>query len=206
MGEPRRTSEETEYLFLFLLKRNMCNTRQDNPQQNHPWQGVYPDLSSLNELFSAPAAVNPEQPSSWIAFLASLGLQPISGAQQEAGPAQDQPSAPPAPQTHDDQAFAGENQSRQQPSPQSPPHPNGHSCGYSCGAPHISHLLQAITSRLLHFLLYHGLPLHSLQPPRLPHPVRPLRGVGHLPALPSPAHRDGRTTPLLQHHLPPPPL
>merc|ERR1712018_1082912 len=24
-------------------------------------------------------------------------------------------------------------------------------CGYSCGAPHISQLLQAITSRLLHF-------------------------------------------------------
>merc|ERR1712218_420480 len=151
MGEPRRTSEETEYLFLFLLTRKMCNTRQDNPQQNHPWQGVYPDLSALNELFSAQAAVNPEQPSSWIAFLASLGLQPISGAQQEAGPAQDQPSAPPAPQTHDDQAFAGVNQSRQQPSPQSPPHPNGHSCGYSCGAPHISQLLQAITSHLIHF-------------------------------------------------------
>merc|ERR1712228_78120 len=130
---------------------NMCNTRQENQQQNHPWQGVYPDLSSLNELFSAPAAVNPEQPSPWIAFLASLGLQPIPGAQQEAGPAQDQPSAPPAPQTHDDQAFAGVNQSRQQPSPQSPPHPNGHSCGYSCGAPHISQLLQAITSRLIHF-------------------------------------------------------
>merc|ERR1712228_484051 len=127
---------------------NMCNTRQENQQQNHPWQGVYPDLSSLNELFSAPAAVNPEQPSPLIALLASLGLQPIPGAQQEAGPAQDQPSAPPAPQTHDDQAFAGVNQSRQQPSP---PHANGHSCGYSCGAPHISQLLQAITSRLIHF-------------------------------------------------------
>merc|ERR1712110_166014 len=149
--EPPRTSEETEnYFFVFLLKRNMCNTRQENPQQNHPWQGVYPDLSSLNELFSAPAAVNPEQPSSWIAFLASLGLQPIPGAQQEAGPAQDQASAPPAPQAHDDRAFAGVNQSRQQPSPGSPPHPNGHSCGYSCGAPHISQLLQAITSRLIH--------------------------------------------------------
>merc|ERR1712083_742562 len=132
-------------------KRNMCNTRQENQQQNHPWQGAYPDLSSLNELFSPQAAVNPEQSSPWIAFLASLGLQPIPGAQQEAGPAQDQPSAPPAPQTHDDQAFAGVNQSRQQPSPGSPPHPTGHSCGYSCGAPHISQLLQAITSRLIHF-------------------------------------------------------
>merc|ERR1712193_121271 len=122
--EPPRTSEATENNCFFLkIKPKMCNTRQENPQQNHPWQGVYPDLSSLNELFSAPAAVNPEQPSSWIAFLASLGLQPIPGAQQEAGPAQDQPSAPPAPQTHDDQALAGVNQSRQQPSPQSLPHP-----------------------------------------------------------------------------------
>merc|ERR1711994_1180018 len=138
-------------------KRNMCNTRQENPQQNHPWQGVYPDLSSLNELFSAPAAVNPEQPSPLIAFLASLGLQPIPGAQQEAGPAQDQPSAPPAPQTHDGQAFAGVNQSRQQPTPGSPPHANGHSCGYSCGAPHISQLLQAITSRLPGFLIQSAL-------------------------------------------------
>merc|ERR1712083_621811 len=64
--EPPRTSEETENYFFFFLKRNMCNTRQDNPQQNHPWQGVYPDLIALNELFSAPAAVNPEQPSPWI--------------------------------------------------------------------------------------------------------------------------------------------
>merc|ERR1711994_3479 len=119
--EPPRTSEETKFFFLFLLKRNMCNTRQDNPQQNHPWQGVYPDLSSLNELFSSSAAVNPEQPSSWIAFLASLGLQPIPGAQQEAGPAQDQPSAPPAPQTHGDQAFAGVNPAAWDQSPQSPP-------------------------------------------------------------------------------------
>merc|ERR1711994_99238 len=67
--EPPRTSEETKFFFLFLLKRNMCNTRQDNPQQNHPWQGAYPDLSSLNELFSPQAAVNPEQPNPWIPWV-----------------------------------------------------------------------------------------------------------------------------------------
>merc|ERR1712184_210604 len=55
-------------------------------------------------------------------------------------------------------------------------------------------------TRLLHLLL------HPLQPPRLPHPVRALCGVGHLPAPPSLAHRAGRPPPLLQHPLPPPPL
>merc|ERR1712083_92325 len=67
-------------------------------------------------------------------------------------------------------------------------------------------LLLSRHPRLLHLLLHHGLPLHSLQPPRLPHPVRPLCGVGHLPAPPSLAHRAGRPPPLLHHHLPPPPL
>merc|ERR1739848_900423 len=54
----------------------MCNTHQQNPQQNQPWQGVYPDLSVLNELFSPQAAVNSETTfsSPWIAFLRSLGL------------------------------------------------------------------------------------------------------------------------------------
>merc|ERR1712001_674515 len=147
-------------------KRKMCNTRQENPQQNQPWQGAYPDLSALNELFSPQAAVNSEQQSApWIAFLSSLGLQPIPGARQQARPAQEQPSAPPAPGTEqqDGQTFGGTNSAawgqgqgqgyHQAPpaSPQSPPQPNGHSWGYSCGAPHISQLLQAITSRLLHF-------------------------------------------------------
>merc|ERR1712198_636690 len=132
-------------------EQKMCNTRQQEPQQNQPWQGAYPDLSALNELFSPQAAVNSEQqPSPWIAFLNSLGLQPISAsqpAQQQARPTQDQPSAPPAPETQqqDGQNFAGTNSAAwgQQ--------SNGHTCGYSCGAPHISQLLQAITSRILHF-------------------------------------------------------
>merc|ERR1711944_202432 len=58
-------------------KLKMCNTHQQNPQQNQSWQGVYPDLSALNELFSPQATVNSETSSSypWIAFLSSLGLQ-----------------------------------------------------------------------------------------------------------------------------------
>merc|ERR1712226_1245129 len=143
-------------------KPKMCNTHQQNPQQNQPWQGVYPDLSALNELFSPQATVNSETTfsSPWIAFLSSLGLQPIPGPQQQARPAQEQPSAPPAPGTErqDGQTFSGTNsaawgqgQGYHQSPPGSPPQPNGHTCGYSCGAPHISQLLQAITSRLLHF-------------------------------------------------------
>merc|ERR1712018_887628 len=144
-------------------KVKMCNTHQQNPQQNQPWQGVYPDLSALNEFFAPQAAVNSETSSSspWITFLSSLGLQPIPGPQQQARPTtQEQPSAPPAPGTErqDGQTFSGTNSAawsqgqgyHQSPSG-SPPQRNGHTCGYSCGAPHISQLLQAITSRLLHF-------------------------------------------------------
>merc|ERR1712130_288609 len=49
-------------------------------------------------------------------------------------------------------------------------------------------------------------PGNHLQPPRLPDPVCPLRGVGHLSPSSSPAHCAGRPPPLLRHHLPPPPL
>merc|ERR1712047_197575 len=143
----------------------MCNPQQQNPPQNAAWQGVYPDLSALNELFSTQqaTAANPGQPSPGIGVLASLGLQPIPGdqtpqQQQQARPEQEQPSAPPAPEPErqDGHAYAGANsaawrQPQHQPSPGASQQPRGHSCGYSCGAPHISQLLQTITNRLLHF-------------------------------------------------------
>merc|ERR1712004_401186 len=142
----------------------MCNPQQQSPPQNAAWQGVYPDLSALNELFSTQAtAASPGQTSPWIGFLASLGLQPIPGGQtpqqqQQARPEQEQPSAPPAPETErqEGHAYAGANsaawgQHQHQPSPGASQQPRGHSCGYSCGAPHISQLLQTITNRLLHF-------------------------------------------------------
>merc|ERR1712012_1443732 len=99
-------------------KPKMCNAQQQSPPQNTAWQGVYPDLSALNELFSTQqaTAANAGQPSPWIGFLASLGLQPISGGQIP-----------------------------HQPSPGASQQPRGHSCGYSCGAPHIAQLLQTIT-------------------------------------------------------------
>merc|ERR1712018_863740 len=142
----------------------MCNPQQQSPPQNTGWQGVYPDLSALNELFStqqATSAANAGQPSPWIGFLASLGLQPIPGGQnqqqQQARPEQE-PSAPPAPEPErqEGQAYAGTNsaawgQPQHQASPGASQQPRGHSCGYSCGAPHISQLLQTITNRLLHF-------------------------------------------------------
>jgi len=142
----------------------MCNPQQQSPPQHAAWQGVYPDLSALNELFSTQAtAATPGQPSPWINFLTSLGLQPIPGGQtpqqqQQARPEQEQPSAPPAPEPdrQEGQAYAGTNsaawgQPQHQPSPGASQQPRGHSCGYSCGAPHISQLLQTITNRLLHF-------------------------------------------------------
>merc|ERR1712198_666671 len=58
-------------------------------------------------------------------------------------------------------------------------------------------LLHSRHQGLRHLLLHHGLLLHPLQPPRLPHPVRPLRGVGHLSPPPPPAHRAGRPPPAL---------
>merc|ERR1712211_7885 len=133
-------------------KPKMCNAQQQSPPQNTAWQGVYPDLSALNELFSTQqaTAANAGQPSPWIGFLASLGLQPISGGQT---PQQQQ-----APETErqEGHAYAGTNsatwgQPQHQPSPGASQQPRGHSCGYSCGAPHISQLLQTITNRLLHF-------------------------------------------------------
>merc|ERR1712107_764483 len=55
-----------------------------------------------------------------------------------------------------------------------------------------------------HLLLHHWLLLLPLQPPRLPHPVRALRGARH----PSPPHalayRARRPPALLRHLLPPP--
>merc|ERR1712004_210133 len=152
---PTSTREKTE-------DPKMYNPQQQNPPQNAAWQGVYPDLSALNELFSTQqaTAASPGQPSPWINFLASIGLQPIPGGQnqqQQARPEQE-PSAPPPPETErqEGQAYAGTNSAawghpQHQPSPGASQQPRGHSCGYSCGAPHISQLLQTITNRLLHF-------------------------------------------------------
>merc|ERR1712107_607641 len=186
----------------------MCNPQQQSPPQNAAWQGVYPDLSALNELFStqqATSAANAGQPSPWINFLASLGLQPIPGGQnqqqqQQARPEQ-VPSAPPAPEPErqEGQAYAGAysaawGQPQHQASPGASQQPRGHSCGYSWCSPHLptspddhqppAPLLLGRHQGLRHLLLHHRLPLPPLQPPRLPHPVRPLRGARHL----SPPH------------------
>merc|ERR1712107_707015 len=78
--------------------------------------------------------------------------------QQQARPEQEQPSAPPAPEPErqEGHTYAGANSAawghpQHQPSPGASQQPRGHSCGHSCGAPHISQLLQTITNRLLHF-------------------------------------------------------
>merc|ERR1712198_540326 len=150
----------------------MCHSSQSSPNQNQAWQGVYPDLSAFNDLFSPAPQPNP-QPSPWIAFLGSLGLQPIPQDQQQQGPAQEQPSAPPASEQETagaGQTFAGSNVNSQPPQPgnqgsntQYPPDAQGchqgsnqarrstESCGYSCAYPQISQLFKAVISRILHF-------------------------------------------------------
>merc|ERR1712107_913468 len=159
MGKPQELPRKQK------RKPKMCNAQQQSPPQNTWGQGVYPDLSALNQLFSTQqaTAANAGQPSPWIGFLASLGLQPIPGGQtlqqqQQVRPEQEQPSAPPAPEPErqEGHTYAGANSAawghpQHQPSPGASQQPRGHSCGYSCGAPHISQLLQTITNRLLHF-------------------------------------------------------
>merc|ERR1712107_328159 len=163
--DPRYPKDPQELPRKQKREPKMCNPQQQNPPQNAAWQGVYPDLSALNQLFSTQQATAADagQPSPWINFLASLGLQPIPGGQtpqqqQQARPEQEQPSAPPAPETerHEGHTYAGANsaawrQPQHQASPGASQQPRDYSCGYSCGAPHISQLLQTITNRLLHF-------------------------------------------------------
>merc|ERR1712186_196902 len=102
-------------------ERKMCHPSQTSPNPNQAWQGVYPDLSAFNDLFSAQAAPQPNpQPSPWISFLSFLGLQPIpQEQQQQQGSGQEQPSAPPAPEQEPaGQTFAGSNVYTQHQPPQ----------------------------------------------------------------------------------------
>merc|ERR1712018_1038782 len=95
----------------------MCHPSQSSPNQNQAWQGVYPDLSAFNDLFSPASPPQNPQSSPWISFLRSLGLQPIPQEQQQhLGSAQEQPSAPPATEQEPaGQTFAGSNVYSQQP-------------------------------------------------------------------------------------------
>merc|ERR1711953_565806 len=111
--DPRYPKDPQQHPRRQKREPKMCNPQQQNPPQNAAWQGVYPDLSVLNELFSTQAAAaSPGQTSPWIGFLASLGLQPISGGQtqqqqqQQTRPEQEQPSAPPAPETERQEGHA----------------------------------------------------------------------------------------------------
>merc|ERR1712211_20145 len=163
--DPRYPKDPQELPRKQKREPKMCNPQQQDPPQNAAWQGAYPDLSALNQLFSTqPAtAADAGQPSPWINFLASLGLQPIPVVQtpqqqQQARPEQEQPSAPPAPETErqEGQAYAGTNsaawgQPQRQASPgaSQPPAP----------------LLLGRRPGLRHLLLHHRLPLLPLQPP-----------------------------------------
>merc|ERR1712083_459983 len=136
-------------------ERKVCHPSHTSPNPNQAWQGVYPDLSAFNDLFSAQAApqLNP-QPSPWISFLGSLGLQPIPQEQhQQQGSAQHQPPQPgsnqPGHQGSNTQSPPGGAQGCYQDS--NNPRRSAQSCNFSCNSPHIKQLFQAATSRLLHF-------------------------------------------------------
>merc|ERR1712107_32524 len=143
-------------------KPKMCNAQQQSPPQNTAWQGVYPDLSALNELFHSTSHCSERWtaiPMDWLPGFpwSAAHLRRPDSTATTWGPEQE-PSAPPAPETErqEGQAYAGTNsaawgQPQRQASPGASQQPRGHSCGYSCGAPHISQLLQTNTNRLLHF-------------------------------------------------------
>merc|ERR1712004_819549 len=74
--DPRHPKDPQQHPRRQRKDPKMCNPQQQSPPQNAAWQGVYPDLSALNELFSTQAtAATPGQTSPWIGFLASLGPQ-----------------------------------------------------------------------------------------------------------------------------------
>merc|ERR1711874_950842 len=125
-GGPRESTEKNTR----REERKMCHPSQTSPNPNQAWQGVYPDLSAFNDLFSPQAAPQPNpQPSPWISFLGSLGLQPIPQEQhhQRQGSAQEQPSAPPAPEQEPaGETFAGSNVYSQRQPPQPGSNQPGH--------------------------------------------------------------------------------
>merc|ERR1712004_458720 len=96
MGSTREKTEE---------KNPRCATRNNRALLKIP-PGRVSTLTSVLSMSSFPLnkpLQQTQQPSPWINFLASLGLQPISGGQnqqqqQQARPEQE-PSAPPAPET-----------------------------------------------------------------------------------------------------------
>merc|ERR1711944_1291 len=165
MGQSSRISQTLKNVRVVKKREKKSEDVQHTPAKpstKSALAGCLPQPKcSQRALFTSTVNSETSSSSPWITFLSSLGLQPIPGPQQQARPAtQEQPSAPPAPGTkrQDGQTFSGTNsaawsqgQGYHQSPPGSPPQPNGHTCGYSCGAPHISQLLQAIISRLLHF-------------------------------------------------------
>merc|ERR1712037_137714 len=169
--------------------QKMCHPSQSSPNQNQAWQGVYPDLSTFNALFS-PAAPTPNpQSSPWISFLGSLGLQPIPQEQQQQGSAQEHPSAPPVPEENpwSDICWI----KCQQPAQPRKRHPvstrstgmldsilrlllrlPSHQAAVPSGHLSPPPLLLRRHPSLHHLLLCHRPLLHPLQPPWLPHPFR----------------------------------
>merc|ERR1712107_761605 len=80
--DPRYPKDPQELPRKQKREPKMCNPQQQNPPQNAAWQGVYPDLSALNQLFSTQQATAADagQPSPWINSWLLLACSPSQEA------------------------------------------------------------------------------------------------------------------------------
>merc|ERR1712186_304151 len=189
-------------------ERKMCHPSQTSPNPNQAWQGVYPDLSAFNDLFSPQAAPQPNpQTSPWISFLSFLGLQPAPATSTWFKPTRTPGKQHPVstrwcsgmlPRLKQPKTIGSILQLLLQLSSHQAPVPSGH-----LSPPPLLHRCH---QGLRHLLLRHRLLLHPLQPSWVPHPLRPLPGACHLSPGPPPASPPGRPCPLLSGDLPAPPL
>merc|ERR1712107_783635 len=216
--DPRYPKDPQELPRKQKREPKMCNPQQQNPPQNAAWQGVYPDLSALNQLFSTQQALQRMQDSplrgltSWLL----LACSPSQEARLRSNSNKPDLSRNNLlPHQHLRLRDTGSHLCRSK-----------LCCLASTSTPSISRSIPTTSRSLLrlllrcsphlptppddhqppaplllgrhqglrHLLLHHRLPLLPLQPPRLPHLVHPLRGARHL----SPPHA---LAPVLAGHL-----
>merc|ERR1712107_307848 len=164
------------------------------------WQGVYPDLSALNELFST------QQATAANARLHSNNKQDLSRNHlpHQHLRLRDKRVTPMPEQTLLLGVSLNPNHLQEHPNNLAVTPAATLRCSPHLPAPPDDHqppapLLLGRHQGLRHLLLHHRPLLLPLQPPRLPHPVRPLRGARHLSPPPALAHRAGRPPALLCH-------
>merc|ERR1712013_886249 len=79
--DPRYPKDPQELPRKQKREPRMCNPQQQSPPQNAAWQGVYPDLSALNELFPLNKPLQQAQDSpphglaSWLPLVCNLSQE-----------------------------------------------------------------------------------------------------------------------------------